>query len=263
MDTETACAPARVWTTETTHRDGQQGGLPLSIERRASHLRAHVQVTGGSGAIRQAEFFVYRRPTDAFSRRRWSVPGRRPIEPTTWIRASADDADLIREIGVRETGMLARLRLPHLLQVHARGRRRAPMYLDAVRAGARRGDPAAAPPGGCDPSPEAFVRWLRGGQGSGRAVPRRSRRPSSGSATRWASGLPYDTLLAAQRARSCGASARPGSRPKTSSSTRKRHAPRRGRCLAAIREGCAAINGRCSARASGQETRRSRRCCST
>jgi hypothetical protein len=30
-----------------------------------------------------------------------------PIEPTTWIRATAKDVGLIRQLGVRETGMLA------------------------------------------------------------------------------------------------------------------------------------------------------------
>ena len=30
-----------------------------------------------------------------------------PVEPTTWIRASAKDAALVRDVGVRETGMLA------------------------------------------------------------------------------------------------------------------------------------------------------------
>ncbi|HVU12130.1 MAG TPA: hypothetical protein VHD90_12675, partial [Phototrophicaceae bacterium] len=28
-----ASLPASAWTTETTHRDGQQGGLPLTVEQ--------------------------------------------------------------------------------------------------------------------------------------------------------------------------------------------------------------------------------------
>ncbi len=36
--------PAAAWTTETTHRDGQQGGLPLTVEAGVRHLRPHVRV---------------------------------------------------------------------------------------------------------------------------------------------------------------------------------------------------------------------------
>ena len=50
----------RVWTTETTHRDGQQGGLPLTTEDSLRIYDLLCRFTGASGAIRQAEFFVYR-----------------------------------------------------------------------------------------------------------------------------------------------------------------------------------------------------------
>src|SRR5690242_20862493 len=52
--------PAEVWTTETTHRDGQQGGLPLTVEQGIRIYELQCAFTGTSGAIRQAEFFVYR-----------------------------------------------------------------------------------------------------------------------------------------------------------------------------------------------------------
>src|SRR5512141_544090 len=103
-----AALPAAAWTTETTHRDGQQGGLPLTVEQSLKIYDILCRFTGNSGAIRQAEFFVYR-PSDraalegALERYR---SGAR-IEPTTWIRASAKDAGLIQSLGVRETGMLA------------------------------------------------------------------------------------------------------------------------------------------------------------
>ncbi len=103
-----AALPARAWTTETTHRDGQQGGLPLTVEQSLRVYDILCRFTGASGAIRQAEFFVYR-PEDraalegALERHRSGAP----IEPTTWIRASAKDVELIVQLGVRETGMLA------------------------------------------------------------------------------------------------------------------------------------------------------------
>lgn len=100
--------PKRAWTTETTHRDGQQGGLPLTAKQ-GTQLYAHMcAFTGNSGAIRQAEFFVYR-PED-----RAMLEGAleqyqsgAPIEPTTWIRAAPQDVNLIQTLGIRETGMLA------------------------------------------------------------------------------------------------------------------------------------------------------------
>src|SRR5262249_59069943 len=55
--------PPAAWTTETTHRDGQQGGLPLTTEQGLRIYDILCRFTGASGAIRQAEFFVYR-PSD-------------------------------------------------------------------------------------------------------------------------------------------------------------------------------------------------------
>jgi 2-phosphinomethylmalic acid synthase len=129
--------PRAIWTTETTHRDGQQGGLPLTVEQGIRIYELMCEFTGTSGAVRQAEFFVYReadrRILDA-ALERWRDGA--PVEPTTWIRASARDAALVREIGVRETGMLASASDYHTFHKFTPGGRRsaAASYLDAVRA---------------------------------------------------------------------------------------------------------------------------------
>lgn len=128
--------PADVWLTETTHRDGQQGGLPLSAETSLRIYDRLCAFTGTSGAIRQAEFFAYR-PSD-----RAALQGAleryhdgAPIEPTTWIRASAKDVALIRSLGVRETGMLASASDYHTFHKFTPGGRNqaAQTYLDAVQ----------------------------------------------------------------------------------------------------------------------------------
>ncbi|MBD0330993.1 MAG: pyruvate carboxyltransferase [Thermoleophilia bacterium] len=129
--------PPVVWTTETTHRDGQQGGLPLTVEDGLRIYELMCAFTGASGAIRQAEFFVYRpadRATLAGALDRFGDGA--PVEPTTWIRASVEDAALVAELGVRETGMLASASDYHTFyKFQPRGRRRAAaMYLEAVRA---------------------------------------------------------------------------------------------------------------------------------
>ena len=129
--------PAQVWTTETTHRDGQQGGLPLSAGQGVQIYEQMCAFTGQSGAIRQAEFFVYH-PADramleaALERYRSGAP----VEPTTWIRASRKDAQLAVSLGVRETGMLASASDFHTFHKFTPGGRSqaAHTYLEAVAA---------------------------------------------------------------------------------------------------------------------------------
>lgn len=128
--------PPDAWTTETTHRDGQQGGLPLTREQSLLIYDILCRFTGTSGAVRQAEFFVYR-PSDRAALdealERWRSGA--PIEPTTWIRASLKDVELIKKLGVRETGMLASASDYHTFHKFKPGGRNqaAQTYLDAVR----------------------------------------------------------------------------------------------------------------------------------
>ena len=131
-----ATLPAEAWTTETTHRDGQQGGLPLTTAQSLEIYDILCAFTGGSGAIRQAEFFPYR-PSDraalegALERYRSGAP----IEPTTWIRAKRSDVERISQLGVEETGMLASASDYHTFHKFRPGGRSAAAnaYLDAVR----------------------------------------------------------------------------------------------------------------------------------
>jgi citrate (Re)-synthase len=128
--------PKEAWTTETTHRDGQQGGLPLTVEQSLAIYDIHCKFTGTSGAIRQAEFFVYRASDRAALEGALErYHGGAPIEPTTWIRATAKDVELIKTLGVRETGMLASASDYHTFHKFKPGGRNqaAQTYLDAVR----------------------------------------------------------------------------------------------------------------------------------
>ncbi len=128
--------PPTVWTTETTHRDGQQGGLPLTTAQSLRVYELMCTFTGQSGAVRQAEFFVYRpADRDALSGAlaRWRDGA--PVEPTTWIRATTKDVALIRALGVRETGMLASISDYHTFHKFTPSGRRSAVehYLAAVR----------------------------------------------------------------------------------------------------------------------------------
>ncbi|MFD1731906.1 hypothetical protein ACFSC4_13870 [Deinococcus malanensis] len=129
--------PVQAWCTETTHRDGQQGGLPLTADTGLQLYDLMGQFTGGSGALRQAEFFVYRAADRAMLQgalERWHDG--HPVEPTTWIRATRKDAALVAALGVRETGMLASASDYHTFHKFTPGGRSqaARTYLDAVQA---------------------------------------------------------------------------------------------------------------------------------
>jgi isopropylmalate/homocitrate/citramalate synthase len=128
--------PAQAWTTETTHRDGQQGGLPFTAEQSVEVYQILCDFTGKSGAIRQAEFFVYR-AQDLFALQaiQEKYAGGAPIEPTTWIRASTTDVALIKKLGIAESGLLASISDYHVFhKFRPPGRRSAASnYLDAVK----------------------------------------------------------------------------------------------------------------------------------
>jgi len=129
--------PAQAWTTETTHRDGQQGGLPLNLEQSLAIYDLLCRFTGTSGAIRQAEFFAYRASDRAMLEAALDMHhSGAPIEPTTWIRATAKDVALIAGLGVRETGMLASASDYHTFHKFTPAGRSAAArtYLDAVTA---------------------------------------------------------------------------------------------------------------------------------
>src|SRR5581483_2473728 len=106
---EGLAAPSPVFATETTHRDGQQGGTPFTTDEAVRVYEMIDRVSGPSVAIRQAEFFVYAR-SDRLALERclelWRAKKTR-VEPTTWIRAAANDVKLLKDLGVRETGLLA------------------------------------------------------------------------------------------------------------------------------------------------------------
>jgi isopropylmalate/homocitrate/citramalate synthase len=131
-----ASFPAEAWTTETTHRDGQQGGLPLTAEQSVRIYELLCRFTGKSGAIRQAEYFVYRKQDlYGFRAAQERHASGAPIEPTTWIRAAVKDVQLIQSLGVKESGLLASISDYHVFHKFKPGGRlqAAALYLEAVQ----------------------------------------------------------------------------------------------------------------------------------
>lgn len=97
--------PKHIWLTDTTFRDGQQSRAPYTVDQ-IVHLFSLLSKLGGeNGIIRQSEFFVYSEK-DREAVRRCQELGLRFPEITTWIRANKRDFELVRDIGIEETGIL-------------------------------------------------------------------------------------------------------------------------------------------------------------
>lgn len=97
--------PEKIWITDTTFRDGQQSREPFSAAQIVRIFDLLHDLGGPAGVIRQSEFFVYskqdRQALELCMQRGYRFP-----EITTWIRATEKDFDLVKEIGVEETGIL-------------------------------------------------------------------------------------------------------------------------------------------------------------
>jgi len=97
--------PDEIWITDTTFRDGQQSTSPFTVDQ-IVHLYTLMHKLGGpKGIIRQSEFFVYTEK-DREALLKCMELGFEFPEITTWIRASEKDFDLVRELGIKETGVL-------------------------------------------------------------------------------------------------------------------------------------------------------------
>ncbi len=97
--------PEEIWITDTTFRDGQQSINPYTPEQIVELYKLMSRLGGPYGIIRQTEFFVYsERDREAIAR--CQELGLRFPEITTWIRASREDFKLVKDLGIRETGIL-------------------------------------------------------------------------------------------------------------------------------------------------------------
>ena len=125
--------PDDIWITDTTFRDGQQSINPYTPEQIA-HLYALMSKLGGPyGRIRQTEFFIYsERDREAIERCR--DLGLKYPEITTWIRATRDDFRMVRDLGIRETGILVSCSDYHIFKKLKKTRKEAmESYLATVK----------------------------------------------------------------------------------------------------------------------------------
>ena len=91
--------------TDTTFRDGQQARPPYTIEQMVKIYDLMARLSGPNGVIRQTEFFLYTK-NDRETLDRCRALGHTYPECTGWIRAVKGDFRLVKEAGLKETGML-------------------------------------------------------------------------------------------------------------------------------------------------------------
>lgn len=97
--------PDEIWITDTTFRDGQQSRAPYTTEQIVTIYDYLHRLGGPKGKIRQSEFFLYsKKDRDAVCQcleKGYEFP-----EVTSWIRASKKDFQMVKELGLKETGIL-------------------------------------------------------------------------------------------------------------------------------------------------------------
>jgi isopropylmalate/homocitrate/citramalate synthase len=120
--------------TDTTFRDGQQARPPYTVEQIAEIFDLLHRMGGPKGIIRQSEFFLY---TDRDKRalEKCREKGHQYPVITGWIRAKAEDLKLVKEMGLKETGILTSASDYHIfLKLHKTRSQAMEEYLAIVKA---------------------------------------------------------------------------------------------------------------------------------
>ena len=101
--------------TDTTFRDGQQARPPYTIDQMVHIYDLLARIGGPRGVIRQTEFFLYTK-NDRETLDRCRALGHKYPECTGWIRAVKGDFRLVKEAGLKESGMLTSCSDYHIFQ---------------------------------------------------------------------------------------------------------------------------------------------------
>ena len=124
--------PEEIWITDTTFRDGQQSIEPYTVEQIVELYKLMSRLGGPYGIIRQTEMFVYSQK-DRQALEKCQELGLQFPEITTWIRANREDFKLVKDLGIRETGILVSCSDYHIFKKLKMTRAQAmKQYLSAV-----------------------------------------------------------------------------------------------------------------------------------
>ena len=126
--------PPNIWITDTTVRDGQQARAPYAPEQAVTLYDLMHKLDGGTGIIRQSEFFLYSE-RDRQAVRKCLDRGYDFPQVTGWIRATKSDFALVKDMGLKETGILTSCSDYHIFLKLRKSRSEVlAMYLDTVKA---------------------------------------------------------------------------------------------------------------------------------
>ena len=124
--------PEEIWITDTSLRDGQQSVEPYTVDQIVNIYKLLSKLGGPFGIIRQTEFFVYSKKDREAIEKCMELDLKFP-EITSWIRASKEDFRLVRDLGIKETGILVSCSDYHIFKKMKMTRRQAlDHYLAAV-----------------------------------------------------------------------------------------------------------------------------------
>ena len=125
--------PEDIFITDTSFRDGQQSRTPYTTEQMVHIYKLLHKLGGPKGMIRQTEFFVYSEK-DRKALEECMALGFEFPEITTWIRANKKDFELVRSVGIKETGILVSCSDYHIFHKMGLNRREAlDRYLGIVK----------------------------------------------------------------------------------------------------------------------------------
>ena len=118
--------------TDTTFRDGQQARPPYTVEQISKIFDFLHELGGRSGLIRQSEFFLYskkdKRAVEECLAKEYRYP-----QITGWIRCNKEDLKLVKQMGLKETGMLTSVSDYHIYLKLGKDRKKAMEdYLEVI-----------------------------------------------------------------------------------------------------------------------------------
>lgn len=97
--------PDDIFITDTTFRDGQQARPPYTVKQIVDIFKMLHKLGGDNGVIRQSEFFLYNEK-DKEAVTKCLELGYKYPEVTAWVRANKEDLKLVKDFGIKETGIL-------------------------------------------------------------------------------------------------------------------------------------------------------------
>ena len=124
--------PEDIWITDTSFRDGQQSMEPYTVKQIVDLYKLMAKLGGPYGIIRQSEFFIYterdRKAVEKCMELGYTFP-----EITTWIRANKKDFRMVKELGIKETGILVSCSDYHIFnKMHMTRRQVVDYYMETI-----------------------------------------------------------------------------------------------------------------------------------